>query len=116
VTEKNEKPINDRLLATPLDYAKLVDYQDGAVVSRAVINKDAGTVTVFAFDKGERLSTHSAPFDALLQVVEGTGRITVETKEYAIAAPMFIIMPANKPHAVDADEKFKMVLVMIRSK
>ena len=71
-------------------------------------------MTVFAFDKGEKLSTHSAPYDALLQVIEGSGRITIEDKVFNVAAPGVIIMPASRPHAVEAAEKFKMVLIMIR--
>lgn len=114
MNEKTGKPVDERLVAVPLDYTGLVNYQDGAVVSRTIIKKTSGTVTVFAFDKGERLSTHSAPFDALLQVVEGTGLITIEGKQYHVTAPQFIIMPAGKPHAVDAPERFKMVLVMIK--
>ena len=73
-------------------------------------------MTVFAFDKGEKLSTHSAPYDALLQVIEGSGRITIEDKVFTVVAPGAIIMPANRPHAVEAAEKFKMVLIMIRQK
>jgi quercetin dioxygenase-like cupin family protein len=111
-----QKPIDPRLVATPFSYADTVAYQDGAVVSRTIINKPAGTVTVFAFDKGERLSTHSAPFDALLQVVEGSGLVTIEDKEHVVRTPESIIMPADKPHGVVAAERFKMVLVMIRSK
>ena len=114
--EKTGKPVDERLLAQPLDYALLVDYQDGAVVSRTIIDKPVGTVTVFAFDKGERLSTHSAPFDALLQVVEGCGLVTIEQTQHTLSAPQFIIMPADKPHAVAAPGRFKMVLVMIKSK
>lgn len=116
MTDPGQKAIDPRLVATPFSYADTVAYQDGSVVSRTVINKPAGTVTVFAFDKGERLSTHSAPFDALLQVVEGSGIITIEDKEFVVHAPESIIMPANKPHAVIAAERFKMVLVMVRSK
>jgi quercetin dioxygenase-like cupin family protein len=116
MTERQDKPIDDKLLSTPLDYAALVEYQEGSVVSRTIISKGVGTVTVFAFDKGERLSTHSAPYDALLQVVEGTGLVTIEGKEHEVSAPRFIIMPADKPHSVDARERFKMVLVMMRAK
>jgi quercetin dioxygenase-like cupin family protein len=116
MTDSETKPIDSRLVATPFSYADTVAFQDGAVVSRTIINKPAGTVTVFAFDKGERLSTHSAPFDALLQVVEGSGRVTIEEKVFTVRAPESIIMPANRPHSVVADERFKMVLVMIKSK
>jgi quercetin dioxygenase-like cupin family protein len=116
MTENQGKPIDPTLLSTPLDYAGLVAYQEGSVVSRAIVNKAVGTVTVFAFDKGERLSTHSAPYDALLHVVEGTGTITIEGEAHEVQAPRFIIMPADKPHAVDAPDRFKMVLIMIRAK
>ena len=116
MTDSESKPIDPRLIATPFSFADSVEYQDGAVVSRTIINKPAGTVTVFAFDKGERLSTHSAPYDALLQVVEGSGHITIEDKMHVVHAPESIILPANKPHGVIADERFKMALVMIRSK
>jgi quercetin dioxygenase-like cupin family protein len=112
----DKKPIDPKLLAEPFNYASLVSYQEGSVVSRTIIKKDAGTVTAFAFDEGERLSTHSAPFDALLQVVEGEGIITIEDKEFEIKAPYTIVLPADKPHAVDARNRFKMVLTMIRSK
>jgi quercetin dioxygenase-like cupin family protein len=112
--EQGIKPIDPRLVATPFVYADLVGYQDGAVVSRTIIDKPVGTVTVFAFDKGERLSVHSAPFDALLQVVDGTGVVTIEAAEYVLSAPEAIIMPANRPHSVAAIERFKMVLTMIR--
>lgn len=110
------KGTDPRLIAAPFDYADLVAYQDGSVVSRTIIDKNEGTVTVFAFDEGQRLSTHSAPFDALLQVVDGTGVITIEEREYEITAPGAIIMPADKPHAVDARRRFKMVLVMVRAR
>lgn len=116
MSNTESKPIDPRLVGTPFSYAGTVAYQDGAVVSRTIINKPAGTVTVFAFDKGERLSTHSAPFDALLQVVEGSGRITIEDQAYVVRAPESIIMPADRPHSVVAEERFKMVLVMIRQK
>jgi quercetin dioxygenase-like cupin family protein len=112
---KESKPIDDRLLATPIDLAGLVDYQDGSIVSRAVIDKDVGTVTVFAFDKGEKLSTHSAPYDALVQIIEGRGLVKIEDQEFFLDSPAAIIMPANKPHSAHAPEKFKMILTMIRS-
>ncbi len=111
---KEFKPIDPKLLAAPFEYAKLVTYQEGSIVSRTIVDKGVGTVTVFAFDKGQKLSTHSAPFDALLQVVEGEGLITIEDADYPLKEPAVIIMPANKPHSVHAPQKFKMVLVMIR--
>ncbi|MBD3392963.1 MAG: cupin domain-containing protein [Chitinivibrionales bacterium] len=115
MADTKQKAIDEKLVARRLDYADLVDYNEGSVVSRTIIKKGAGTVTVFAFDKGERLSTHSAPFDALLQVVDGTAAVTIEETEYMVDAPRFIILPADKPHAVDAPDRFKMALVMIKS-
>jgi quercetin dioxygenase-like cupin family protein len=103
------------LIGKPFKYEDLVQYQEGAVVSRTIIDKKPGTVTVFAFDKDQRLSEHTAPFDALLQVVDGTGIITIEGKDFEIPAGQAIIMPANRPHAVRAPDRFKMVLVMIRA-
>jgi quercetin dioxygenase-like cupin family protein len=100
----------------PFDYGKQVDYQPGAVVSRTVIDKPVGTVTVFAFDKGEGLSEHTAPYDALVQVIDGTATITIAGKDNVVQAPLAIIMPAGKPHALRASERFKMVLTMIRAK
>ena len=104
------------LRGIPFSYADLVAYQPGSIVSRAIIDTPAGSVTVFAFDKGQRLSEHAAPFDALVEIVDGAGVITVEGKDVAVPAGRQIIMPAGRPHAVRADERFKMVLVMIRAK
>jgi quercetin dioxygenase-like cupin family protein len=113
---KESKPIDKGRIAAPFQFAELVGYQDGSVVSRAIVDKDVGTVTVFAFDKGQKLSTHSAPFDALVQVIEGNGLIVIDGREFPLAAPSAIIMPADQPHSVHAVERFKMVLTMIRSK
>jgi quercetin dioxygenase-like cupin family protein len=113
---KKGKAVDPKLIATALDYAKLVDYQDGAIVSRPLIDKEVGTVTLFAFDKGQKLSTHSAPFDALLQVVEGQGLVIIDKKEFSLQAPAAIIMPADIPHGVRAPDRFKMILTMIREK
>jgi quercetin dioxygenase-like cupin family protein len=110
------KPVDQELIANPFSYSELVTYQKGAVVSRTIIDKQEGTVTVFAFDKEQRLSTHSAPFDALLEVIDGTGLITIEGIDHEVKTGYQIIMPANKPHAVKALEQFKMVLIMIKSK
>ena len=92
----------------------LVSYQDGSVVSRTLIAKPAGTVTLFAFDRGESLSEHTAPFDALVQVLDGTAEITISGNPYALGAGEMIIMPAGKPHSLTATGKFKMMLVMIK--
>ena len=106
--------IPDTLMATPFRYVDLVAYQEGSVVSRTIIKKAEGTVTVFAFDAGQKLSTHSAPFDAMIEIIDGKGLITIEDTEFELETGQQIIMPANKPHAVDAKEPFKMVLVMIK--
>ena len=96
--------------------ADLVDYQEGAVVSRTVIDKKTGTVTLFAFDKGQGLSEHTAPFDALVHIIDGEAEIIISGKPYRLTQGEIIIMPADKPHALNALQKFKMLLVMIRSK
>jgi len=93
----------------------VVEYATGAVVSRTIIKKQTGTVTVFAFDKGEGLSEHTAPFDAMVQVIDGTAEIFIDRKPHKLSAGQSIIMPANIPHSLHAIERFKMVLIMIKS-
>ena len=105
----------DDLLATVLHTIDLVNYQDGAVVSRTLINQKTGTVTLVAFDAGQELSEHTAPYDALVQVLDGETRITIAGQPFDLKAGDLIIMPANQPHAVSATTKFKMMLTMIRS-
>lgn len=105
----------ESLLAKVVNMASLVTYQKGAVVSREIINKKTGTVTVFAFDKGEGLSEHTAPFDALVQILDGEAEVTISGKTNRLKAGEMIIMPANETHALKALTQFKMVLVMIRS-
>jgi quercetin dioxygenase-like cupin family protein len=107
--------MSEELKAKVLGVADLIAYQEGAVVSREIIRKDTGTVTIFAFDKGEGLSEHSAPFDALVQVVDGTAEIIISGQKNVVNKGEMIIMPANDPHALNALERFKMVLTMIRS-
>jgi len=93
----------------------LVEYQQGSVVSRLLINKDSGSVTLFAFDKGQKLSEHTAPFDAFAHILDGKSEIIISGKKFVLEQGDMIIMPANKPHAVNAVEKFKMMLTMIKS-
>jgi quercetin dioxygenase-like cupin family protein len=93
---------------------ELVDYQEDSVVSRTIIDKKTGTVTLFAFDKGQGLSEHTAPFDALVHVLEGEVEITISGKFYRLRGGEMIIMPANHPHALRAVNRFKMILIMIR--
>lgn len=106
----------ENLISKVFDYKELIDYQEGSVVSRTLIDKNIGTVTVFAFDAGQKISTHSAPFDALLQVVDGVGKVKINEEEFTLETPTAIIMPANEPHSVHAEERFKMVLTMIKAK
>jgi quercetin dioxygenase-like cupin family protein len=93
---------------------KSVEYADGSIVSRQLIKKDNGNVTLFAFDKGEELSEHTSPYDALIQVLEGQARITIGGKDFLLDKEQSIIMPADIPHALFAPERMKMVLIMIR--
>jgi len=92
-----------------------VSYQAEAIVSRTILKKDSGTVTLFAFDKGQSLSKHSAPFDAIVQLIEGKARITIGEITYELSAGDMIIMPANIPHAIESSGRFKMLLTMIKS-
>jgi len=93
----------------------MVSYQDGAVVSRTLIDKKTGTVTLFSFGEGQGLSEHTAPFDALVQVLDGEAEITIAGKPYHLDAGEIIVMPAGVPHALKAARRFKMMLTMIRS-
>ena len=95
--------------------AELIDYQQGSVVSRQLLKKTAGNITLFAFDAGEGLSEHTAPYDALVQVLEGQAVITIEGTAYQLGGGESIIMPAGKPHALKAEVPFKTVLTMSRS-
>ena len=114
--EENIKELEPKDLAAKVSrLAELVDYQEGAVVSRTIIDKDAGTVTLFAFDEQQGLSEHTAPFDAMVQVLDGEVDITILGKSYRLREGEAIIMPANKPHALKATRKFKMILTMIKS-
>ena len=105
----------EKLVATPANLAGLVDYQEGAVVSRIVIGKSTGTVTLFAFDKGQTLSEHTTPYDALVCALDGKAEFAVSGKPHLLKAGDSFILPANEPHAVGALTEFRMLLVMIRS-
>jgi quercetin dioxygenase-like cupin family protein len=106
---------SENLLAQALDMAGLIAYQTGSVVSRTIINKKAGTVTLFAFDDGQALSEHTAPFDALVYILDGEAEITISGKEIRVKQGEMVIMPADKPHALKAVGPYKMLLIMIRS-
>jgi quercetin dioxygenase-like cupin family protein len=96
-------------------FDELVQYSTDTIISRTVLNKQTGTVTLFAFDKGQALSEHTAPYDAMVQVVDGLAIILINGNEFKVDKGETIIMPANVPHAVQATEKFKMVLTMVKS-
>jgi len=100
--------------AKPLKLANLASYQKNSVVSREIINKKTGTVSVFAFDKGEGLSEHTAPFDALVYILDGRAKIFISGKPFQVKKNEMIIMPANKPHALKAVKRFKMLLVLVK--
>jgi len=100
----------------PAALEKLAAYADDSIVSKTLLDKPIGTITLFAFDAGQRLSEHTAPFDAVVQGVDGVGVVTIDGEEYTVRTGEIVIMPANIPHAVRAEQKFKMLLTMIRVK
>ena len=106
---------DNNIKKTILNVESMLDYQESSVVSRTLVNKDVGTVTLFSFDKGEGLSEHTAPFDALVYVVEGEAEIIISKEKFILKKGQMIIMPADEPHALNAPEKFKMMLIMIKS-
>ena len=91
-----------------------IEYAEGSVVSKTIVKKSAGNITLFAFDKGEGLAEHSAPFEALVQLLDGKAEITIGTTLYHLQTGQSIILPANIPHSLKANEKFKMMLTMIK--
>ncbi len=104
------------LISKKIDIVNLSAYQEGSVVSRTLIDKKAGTVTFFAFGEGQGLSEHTAPYDAMVQVLDGEVDIIISGVSYILKAGEMIIMPANEPHALKAIKQFKMLLTMIRAK
>ena len=102
------------LIGVVLNTKDMVSYQPGSVVSRTLIDKSVGTVTVFAFDSGQGLSEHTVPFDALVQIIDGTADITIAGSVHTVREGEMIIMPANKTHSLKANPQFKMLLTMIR--
>lgn len=105
---------DEELTSQVFNLGRMLDYQEGAVVSRTIIDKRTGTVTLFAFDKDQGLSEHTAPFDAMVYILDGQAEITISGKPHTLNAGEMIIMPADEPHALRASERFKMVLTMIR--
>jgi quercetin dioxygenase-like cupin family protein len=114
-TDSTQDEVRKRLLARVTRLVDLADYQTGAIVSRTVIDKDAGSVTFFAFDKGQGLSEHTAPYDALVYILDGEAEVTISGKVLLLVEGEMVIMPANEPHALRANKRFKMLLTMVRS-
>ena len=112
--EKNNQEKIIKLVAQAQRLIDLIDYQEGSVVSRTIMDKKAGTVTLFAFDENEGLSEHTAPFDALIYILKGEAKVTISGKPFKLKEGELIIMPANEPHSLSAVTKFKMLLIMIR--
>jgi quercetin dioxygenase-like cupin family protein len=108
-------PNKNTLTAEATNLADLIQYQTGSVVSRTLIDKPAGTITLFAFDKDQGLSEHTAPYDALVHIIEGEAEVTISGNPLRLKQGEVTIMPANEPHALTAATKFKMLLTMIRS-
>lgn len=115
MNEKRGKKILESCLSKAQILRQLIEYSADSIVSKTIIDKNAGTITLFSFDKGQGLSEHSAPYDAVVEVVEGKALIAIGGKENLVACGQIIIMPANIPHSVKAQEQFKMLLIMIRS-
>jgi quercetin dioxygenase-like cupin family protein len=113
--DKNKSMVLQACVSNGQNLAELVEYSADSIVSKTILDKPAGTITLFAFDKGQKLSEHQAPFDAVVQIVDGTAKLTIGGKEKKVCAGQIIIMPGNVPHAVNAEEKFKMLLTMIRA-
>ena len=111
----DSKSVLDACMARGQKLVSLVEYASDSIVSKTILDKPAGTITLFAFDKGQKLSEHTAPYDAVVQVVDGTAKLTIGGEDMKVSAGEIIIMPANIPHAVTAEEKFKMLLTMIRA-
>ena len=116
MTCKKERPgVLKACVAKGKKLADLVEYSKDSIVSKTILDKSAGTITLFAFDKGQKLSEHTTPYDAVVQVLDGNGMLTIDGQDKHVTAGEIIIMPGNVPHAVTAQEKFKMLLTMIRA-
>jgi quercetin dioxygenase-like cupin family protein len=114
IGKERKSVVPESCRAKPAALSALIDYADDSIVSKTIIDKPVGTITLFAFDKGQKLSEHTAPYDAVVQVIDGSADLTIGGKLTNVSAGQIIIMPAGVPHAVAAKEKFKMLLIMIR--
>ena len=113
--EKRKATVLQACLGKGQSLAEMVEYADRSIVSKTILDKPTGTLTLFAFDSGQKLSEHTAPFDAVVQIIDGAARLTIGGEDVNVSTGQIIIMPGNVPHAVAADEKFKMLLTMIRA-
>jgi quercetin dioxygenase-like cupin family protein len=113
--QNKEEQGKEKLLGHVIRLVDLADYQEGAVVSRTILDKKTGTMTFFAFAEGQGLSEHTAPFDALVHIINGEVEIIISGKSFNLKTGEMIVLPANEPHALRAVTKFKMILTMIRS-
>lgn len=114
MSEERAKTILDSCLSKAVDMNGLIGYADDSIVSKTILDCQVGTITLFAFAAGQKLSTHQAPFDAVVQVVEGSAAITIADESLTVCSGQIVVMPANVPHSVVAEEQFKMLLTMIR--
>lgn len=103
------------LFAQVLEMSELAVYQPGAIVSRQIVKADSGNVTLFAFDAGQELSEHTAPFDALVHILDGVAEVSISGQKFIVETGEAIVLPANQPHALKASERFKMLLTMLRA-
>jgi quercetin dioxygenase-like cupin family protein len=115
MTDKIPSSVLKDCLAKAQNINQIIEYSKDSIVSKTIIDKKAGTITLFSFDKGQGLSEHSTPYDAVIEVIEGRALITIGGTENQVSCGQIIIMPANIPHSVKAQEQFKMLLTMIRS-
>lgn len=115
MAKENGQPGKDELQAKVHRLIDMIDYQADSIVSRTIIDQKMGTLTLFAFGQGQGLSEHTAPFDALVYLLDGEAEVTISGKSLRVTAGEMVIMPANEPHALKALTRFKMMLVMIRS-
>ena len=113
--EKTDENVLDACMGKKQKLVSLVEYAVDSIVSKTILDKPAGTITLFAFDRGQKLSEHTAGYDAVVQVIDGAAQLTIGGQGVRVSAGDVIIMPANVPHAVAAEEKFKMLLTMIRA-
>ena len=113
--DKEKSKVLESCISKNQDIASLVEYAADSIVSKTLLDKPAGTITLFAFDKAQNLSEHTAPYDAVVQILDGQAKLTIGGENVQVLAGEVIIMPANVPHAVAAESKFKMLLTMIRS-